>query len=63
MMVFVFSVMLCCSFNAFALADGDWEFQLLANEVKLTGYIGEGGDVIIPEMVYGCPVTEMDELF
>lgn len=61
MMVFVFSVMLCCSFNAFALTDGDWEFQLLANEVKLTGYIGEGGDVIIPEMVYGCPVTEMDE--
>ena len=55
------SAMLCLSLNAFALTDGDWEFQLLNNEVKITGYVGSGGDVVIPETIYGCPVTKMDD--
>lgn len=57
--VIVFSVMLCCSINAFALTEGDWEFRLLDNEVTITGYLGSGGDVIIPETMYGCPVTKV----
>lgn len=52
-------LMLLCSINAFALTDGDWEFQLLDNEVKITGYLGQGGDVIIPETIYGTPVTKV----
>ncbi|MEE1014035.1 MAG: leucine-rich repeat protein [Clostridia bacterium] len=60
MAVIVFATMICCSMSAFALTDGDWEFQLLDNEVKITGYIGEGGDVVIPETLYGAPVTKVD---
>ena len=54
----VFSVMLCCSVNVFALTEGDWEFQLLDNEVNITGYNGSGGDVVVPETIYGRPVTK-----
>ena len=50
---------ICCSLNAFALTDGDWEFQLLDNEAIITGYIGKGGDVVIPETIYWVPVTEI----
>ena len=56
---FVIAAILCCSLNAFALTDGDWEFQLLDNEAIITGYIGKGGDVVIPETIYGVPVTEI----
>lgn len=31
--VIVISAMLCFSMNALALTEGDWEFQLLDNEV------------------------------
>lgn len=53
----VFSVMLCCSVNVFALTEGDWEFQLLDNEVNITGYNGSDKDVVVPETIYGKPVT------
>ena len=55
--IIVFSTMICCSLNAFALTDGDWEFQLLDSEVKITKYIGDDTNVVIPEMILGCPVT------
>ncbi len=57
--VIVLSTM-CCSMNAFALTEGDWEFKLLDNEVTITGYIGAGGDVVIPETIYGCRVTNIE---
>lgn len=63
MAVIVFATMICCSMSAFALTDGDWEFQLIDNEVTITKYIGEGGDVIVPEMIYGCPVTNIGYKF
>lgn len=43
--VIIFSTMICYSMSAFALTEGDWEFQLLDNEVTITKYIGEGADV------------------
>lgn len=58
MAVIVFATMLCCSMSAFALTEGDWEFQLIDNEVMITKYVGSGGDVVIPESIYGCPVTQ-----
>jgi len=60
MAVIVLTTMICCSMSVFALTDGDWEFQLLDNEVKITGYLGEGGDIVIPETIYGCPVTRVE---
>ncbi|MBE7018841.1 MAG: hypothetical protein E7413_03055 [Ruminococcaceae bacterium] len=55
----VFTAMILFTMSAFALTEGDWEFKLLDNKVKITDYIGEGGDVIVPETLYGFPVTEM----
>lgn len=45
------------SITASALTDGDWEYKLLDNEVTITGYVGEGGDVVIPGMISDRPVT------
>ncbi len=59
MAVIVFSTMICCSMSAFALTEGDWEFKLLDNEVTITGYLGDDTEVVIPETLYGCPVTQM----
>lgn len=56
----VFWVTVCCQMSAFALTDGDWEFQLLNNEAKITGYIGTDTDVVIPSTVYGVPVTKVE---
>jgi len=42
-----------------ALTEGDWEFQLLDNEVQLTKYLGDGGDVVIPHEIRGAAVTQM----
>lgn len=60
MVVVAITISLFSAMPTFALTEGDWEFQLLNNEVKITGYIGNGGDVIVPETIYGCPVTKMD---
>ena len=59
MMVIVIATMIYCSTSAFALTEGDWEFQLLDNEVTISGYLGSGGDVVIPDTIYGCPVTKV----
>lgn len=61
MAVIVFSVILCCSINAFALTDGDWEFQLLDNEAKITKYLGSDTEIVVPEALYGVPVTAMEQ--
>lgn len=53
------TVMLCCSINAFALTDGDWEFQLLDNEATITKYLGSDTEIVVPDTIYGVPVTEM----
>lgn len=58
--VIVLSTMICCSVSVSALTEGDWEFQLLDNEVTITGYHGKGENVEIPENIYGCPVTDID---
>ncbi|MGI6029613.1 MAG: leucine-rich repeat protein [Candidatus Heteroscillospira sp.] len=50
--------MLCMS--AYALSEGDWEYQLLGNEVQITGYLGEGGDIEVPSELHGATVTELD---
>lgn len=60
--VIVFTTMICCSMSAFALTDGDWEFQLLNNEVMITKYLGEDSDIVVPETIYGCPVTEITDM-
>lgn len=56
----VFWVTVCCQISAFALTDGDWEFQLLNNEAKFTGYIGTDTNVVIPSTIYGVPVTKVE---
>lgn len=56
-MVIILSV--CCTIQAFALTDGDWEFQLLDNEVAITDYNGTETDIVIPDTIYGRPVTQV----
>lgn len=60
MAVIVFAMTIFCTMSAFALTDGEWEFQLLDNEVTITDYFGNGGKVVIPDTIYGVPVTSMD---
>ena len=45
---------------AHALTEGDWEFQLENGEAHITGYIGPGGDVVIPATLRGVPVTQLN---
>lgn len=59
-MTVVLVATLCCTLSASALTDGEWEFKLLNNEVIVTGYTGQGGNVVIPETIYGCPVVKVD---
>ena len=61
MAVIIFATMICCSMSAFALTEGDFEFQLSNNEVTITKYIGDGGEAVIPETIYGCPVTKIEK--
>ena len=42
---------------ASALSDGEYEYTLQNNEVRLDKYIGSGGDVTIPTTIRGIPVT------
>lgn len=48
--------------SASALTEGDWEFQLLEDEVHITDYLGSGGDVVIPSTIRGATVTELGDL-
>ena len=58
-MVSALVIMLCCSISAFALTDGDWEFQLLDNEATITKYLGSYTEIVVPDTIYGVPVTAM----
>lgn len=42
---------------ASALSDGEYEYTLQNNEVRLDKYIGSGGDITIPTSIRGIPVT------
>lgn len=53
------ALLICCAYPAFALTDGDWEFQLLDNEAVITGYKGSDSEIVIPDTIYGVPVTEI----
>ena len=59
--VAMLAVSLCFPLQASALTEGDWEFQLLDGEAMITGYIGKGGDVEIPEQLFGATVTEIEQ--
>ncbi len=63
-LVGIMMMIICLSFSvtAFALTDGEWKFQLLDDEITITGYLGEGGDISVPETIYGCPVTKVEAL-
>lgn len=50
---------LALSTSAFALTEGDWEFQLLDNEAKITGYLGTDEDIVVPDTLYGAKVTSI----
>ena len=45
---------------AFALTEGDWEFQLLNNEATITAYNGDDENVVIPSEIGGVPVTKVE---
>ena len=61
--VVMLAVSLCFPLQASALTEGDWEFQLLDGEAMITGYNGPGGDVEIPEQLFGATVTEIEDVF
>lgn len=55
-MIFMLSI-LCMSVTAFALTEGDWEYQLMENQAVITQYTGKDENVVIPDMIGGVPVT------
>lgn len=55
--MFFLITMLYMSVTAFALTEGDWEYQLLEDHAVITGYNGSAADVIIPDTLAGVPVT------
>ncbi len=57
--VFSMILVLMLSASALALTEGDWEFQLLDNEVTITGYIGDDEDVVVPSTLFGATVTKV----
>lgn len=50
---------LCAASPAFALTEGDWEYQLLEDHAVITQYIGKDENVVIPDTLAGVPVTEV----
>ena len=60
LIMLVSAMIFAMSVPAFALTEGDWEFQLLDNEVMITGYLGTDTDIVIPDEIYGCPVTAVE---
>jgi hypothetical protein len=42
------------------LSAQDYEYSISDGEVTITEYIGEGGDVVIPNEIEGLPVTRID---
>ena len=46
--------------TTYGATSGDFEYELKSDgTIKITGYIGDGGDVVIPENIIGLPVTEV----
>ncbi len=37
--------------------NGDWSYEINDNIAFIRGYLGEGGDVVIPSELRGCKVT------
>ena len=71
-LAFVFVMGICASApftitaNAANLVNGDFEYRLINNdtEVEITGYVGSGGDVYIPNQIGGKKVTSIaDSVF
>jgi len=50
------------SSNNFVVTPGVFNYTTNAGTITITGYIGTGGDVIIPDTSYGWPVTSIDDL-
>ncbi|MCD8049015.1 MAG: leucine-rich repeat protein [Clostridia bacterium] len=48
--------------HAFALTEGNWEFQLLDSEVTITGYNGSDTDIVVPDTLAGTPVTAVKSI-
>jgi len=62
-LILAFGIVLCVmmlSVNAYALTEGDWEFQLQDNEAVITKYTGDGGVVVMPSQLMGAVVTKID---
>ena len=49
----------CVPISVGAEVYDDFEYTVTDGKVTITKYIGEGGDVVIPSTIEGCPVTEI----
>ena len=50
---------LCTSISAFALTEGNFEYQLVNDHAVITQYTGQEENVVIPDTLSGVPVTEV----
>ena len=46
-----------CTFNVDGV-EGVYEYELSGNAVTITGYNGDGGDIVVPSTINGKPVNE-----
>lgn len=53
-------MLILLAWPAAALDDGEFEYTIQGSEIYLTRYIGDGGDVQIPESINGIPVTKIN---
>jgi hypothetical protein len=50
-----------CPGNALAEEESGFLFEVADGAATVTGYVGEGGDVVIPKMLGGCPTLAIGD--
>ena len=60
--VLLFGTLTCLPVSTLAETEGDFVYTVENGEATVTGYNGKGGDVVIPSMLGGKPVTAIGKL-
>jgi hypothetical protein len=60
--LFLLLLAVCGATAAFAQSESDFKVEVANGAVTITGYTGDGGNVVIPSRIRGFPVTGIGEL-
>ncbi|MFZ3132528.1 MAG: leucine-rich repeat domain-containing protein, partial [Desulfosporosinus sp.] len=59
--IMMMAILLCCSSQVQADQSGGYTYTVTDGKAQITGYTGVGGDVTIPSVLGGAPVTSIGE--